>query len=105
MLESLAWWFGQSLSICNRCLCTVGVLLLCSCFVRGGIVPGGRGVGLLEQGNCEFAYVLGLFCVAIGVCCGPLVVVTCMWVAFVIFGYGRVMSVGEGGPKDVLIVK
>ena len=34
-------------------------------FVQGGIVPGGRGVGLLEQGNGEFAYVLGLFCVAI----------------------------------------
>ena len=84
-----AWLSVTGVSVPLAFYCFVPV------FVQGGIVPGGRGVGLLEQGNCEFAYVLGLFCVAIGVCCGPLVVVTCMWVAFVIYGYGGIVSVGE----------
>ena len=48
LLESLAWWFGQSLAICNRWHCTVGVLSLCFCFVQGGIVPGGIGACLLD---------------------------------------------------------
>ena len=52
------------------------------------------GAGLLEQGNGEFAYVLGL-CVAICVSCCPLVVETCMRGAFVIYGYGGIVSVGE----------
>ena len=55
LLESLAWWFGQCLAIYTQCHCTIGFYCFVPDFVQGGIVPGVKGVVLLEQGNGEFA--------------------------------------------------